>query len=72
MSEMESVEAVKSGDTEVVRQLITSGAEVNRQGRQGWTALNWAAARGSLEMSELLIQHGADPLAVRRDLRTPR
>ncbi len=71
MSEMELIEAVKSGNRESVRELSKSGAEFNRQDKQGWTALNWAAAKGDSEMVELLLEHGADPFEVGRDLRTP-
>jgi ankyrin repeat protein len=68
---MELFEAVKTGNREIVKALIESGAEVNRQDKQGWTALNWAAAGGKVEMIELLLENGADPFAVGRDLRTP-
>ena len=71
MSQMELIEAVKSGNTESVKELIESGADVNKQDKQGWTPLNWAAGAGNLEMVELLLENGADPLAVGRDLRTP-
>jgi len=71
MNELELVEAVKSGSIEAVKELIESGAEVNHQDKQGWTPLNWAAGKGNLQLIELLLQHGADPLAVGRDLRTP-
>jgi hypothetical protein len=71
MSEMELVEAVKSGNRDSIKELIESGTEVNRQDKQGWTALNWAAAKGNLDVVELLLQHGADPFEVGRDLRTP-
>jgi hypothetical protein len=71
MSEMELVEAIKSGNREAVKELLESGAELNRQDKHGWTALNWAAGKGDLEMIELLLRHGADPFEVGRDLRTP-
>jgi hypothetical protein len=71
MSEMELFEAVKTGNRETVRELIESGAEVTRQDNQGWTALNWAAAKGHVEIIELLLENGANPLTVGRDLRTP-
>lgn len=71
MSEMELFEAVKTGNSEIVKEQIASGVEINRQDKQGWTALNWAAATGNVEMIELLLENGADPFAVGRDLRTP-
>lgn len=71
MSEMELFEAVKAGNREAVKELIATGAEVNRQDKQGWTALNWAAARGHVDIIGTLLEHGADPFAVGRDLRTP-
>jgi hypothetical protein len=71
MSEMELFEAVKAGNREAVKELIATGAEVNRQDKQGWTALNWAAAKGHVEIIGTLLEHGAGPFAVGRDLRTP-
>ena len=71
MSEMDLIEAVKSGNSESVLQAIKTGAEVNQQDKQGWTPLSWAAGKGDVEIVELLLQHNADPLLVGRDLRTP-
>jgi uncharacterized protein len=71
MSEMDLIEAVKSGNKESVRELIEAGAQVNQQDKQGWAPLNWAAGKGDLEIVELLLQHDADPFLVGRDLRTP-
>ena len=71
MSEVDLIEAVKSGNKESVRALIEAGGQVNQQDKQGWAPLNWAAGKGDLEIVELLLQHGADPFVVGRDLRTP-
>lgn len=71
MSEMELFEAVKAGNADAVNELIKAGVELNQQDKQGWTALNWAAAKGNVEMAELLLENGADPFSVGRDLRTP-
>jgi len=68
---MDLIEAVKSGNTESVRQAIQEGADVNQQDKQGWRPLSWAAGAGRLEIVELLLQRGADPFLVGRDLRTP-
>jgi len=70
MSQMELIEAIKSGNRASVEQLLDAGAELNQQDKQGWTPLNWAAGSGQLDIVDLLLQRGADPLAVGRDLRT--
>ncbi len=71
MSQMELIEAIKSGNRASVEEMIEAGADLNQQDKQGWTPLNWAAGSGQLEIVELLLEHSADPLAVGRDLRTP-
>lgn len=71
MSEIKLVDAAKAGDYTSFQALIESGAEVDQQDKHGWVPLNWAAARGDVGMIDLLLQHGADPFKVGRDLRTP-
>jgi hypothetical protein len=71
MSQVELIETIKSGNAASVKELIESGVQLDQQDKQGWTPLNWAAGSGQLEIVDLLLQHGADPLAVGRDLRTP-
>jgi ankyrin repeat protein len=68
---MELVEAVKAGNVASVKEFISAGADLNQGDRNGWKPLNWAAARGKLEIVQLLLQHGADVYAVGQDQRTP-
>mmetsp|Transcript_51345 Transcript_51345/g.143682 ORF Transcript_51345/g.143682 Transcript_51345/m.143682 type:complete len:219 (-) Transcript_51345:28-684(-) len=36
-------------------------ASVNSTTHSEWTALHWAASRGAVEATQVLLQHGADP-----------
>jgi hypothetical protein len=69
--DMELVEAVKTGNVEAVGKLLDSGVDLNQQDKHGWKPLNWAAARGKLEIVQLLLQRGADVYATGIDQRTP-
>ena len=54
------VEAVKEGDVATVRHLIERGADVNVAGGDGMTSLHWAAGRGYVEVTRVLLEAGAD------------
>jgi len=71
MSDLSLIEAVKNGNYDEAEKLIKNGADVNQQGEQGWTPLNFAAGKGSLPMVRLLVENGANIFKVGRDLRTP-
>jgi uncharacterized protein len=71
MSDIELIARAKHGNIQQARELLNSGADINEQDEQGWTPLNWAAARGNSEMVKLLLRHGAQVFRTGRDLRTP-
>lgn len=60
------LDAARFNQQAAVAALIASGADVNEQGRQGDTALHWAAFNGNIEIVRTLVDAGAnvnDPLA---------
>jgi hypothetical protein len=71
MNGMRLIEEIKAENVASVKEMIESGADVNWQDEQGWTPLNWAAGKGSLEAVKLLVSRGADVFKVGRDQRTP-
>jgi len=54
------VEAARSGDAELLRSLISEGADVGATGGDGSTALLWASYRDDVETAGLLLAAGAD------------
>ncbi len=46
---------------DIVKQLIAAGANVNLRSRNGYTALTWALARKSKDVSQLLRRAGSRP-----------
>jgi ankyrin repeat protein len=71
MSELALIDAIKTGDYENAKTLISAGVDVNQHDEQGWTPLNFAAGKGNLPMVKLLVEKGADIFKVGRDQRTP-
>ncbi|MDX1395254.1 MAG: ankyrin repeat domain-containing protein [Gemmatimonadota bacterium] len=59
-------DAAMAGDTEAVRELLRSGADVNAAQGDGMTALHWAARRGDVELADMLLFAGANVEAVTR------
>ena len=53
-------ELIRENDTEGVRDIITSGADVNLADKNGYTPLNGAAITGNTEILKLLTDAGAD------------
>ena len=69
-AESSLVEAVKAGDREAVRALLTPGT-VNAPATDGTTALHWAVRANDVETTDLLIRAGADVTVVSRYGVTP-
>jgi Tol biopolymer transport system component/peroxiredoxin len=59
--------AVRLGDYYKVRQLVSSGADVNAKDKRGYAPLYQAARYGHKDVVELLIAKGADINAVHKD-----
>lgn len=54
------VEAAKQGDLKSVQTLVSQKIDVNQTAADGTTALHWAAFRDDAEMTQLLLQAGAN------------
>jgi uncharacterized protein len=59
-------DAARVGDRETVKTLLKAGADVNAPQGDGMTALHWAAERGDVELTQLLVYGGANVGAVTR------
>jgi|SRR5215216_1380076 len=71
MNDLQLIDAVKTGQLAKVEEALNAGADIHEQDEQGWTPLNWAAGKGSVEIVSLLLDHGADVFRTGRDQRTP-
>lgn len=67
LSEEKLVQAASVGEANIVKLLITGGADVNASTQHGMTALMTAAQKGHLEVVSLLLDLGADINVERRD-----
>jgi ankyrin repeat protein len=65
------ITAVKNGNTDVVRALVTKGVAVNATETDGTTALHWAAHFDNLAAADLLIRAGAKVQVANRYGATP-
>jgi len=60
------MKASGAGQAEIVRVLISAGADINKEGYEGTTALMFAAMEGRLETVKLLVEKGANVSAVNK------
>ena len=68
---MDLYDAVSSGNLDLVRTLINTGANVNAQGRMGYTILQNAFMMSNAEIIKVLINAGADVNDYSRDSFSP-
>ena len=59
-------DAARTGDRDAVKALLKDGADVNAPQGDGMTALHWAADRGDVELTSVLLYAGANLAAVTR------
>jgi len=59
-------DAAMQGRVETVRSLLQQGVDVNAAQGDGMTGLHWAAERGDVEITDMLIHAGANVRAVTR------
>ncbi|MBV9546606.1 MAG: ankyrin repeat domain-containing protein, partial [Chloroflexi bacterium] len=63
--------ALAGPEPEIARILVAAGADVNARQQRGFAPLHTTAQNGSLELSQFLLEHRADPSVATDDGRTP-
>src|ERR1044072_5838588 len=71
MSDLQLIDAVKTGQSAKVEEVLKAGADIHQQDEQGWTPLNVTAGKGNVEIVSLLLARGAHVIRTGRDQRTP-
>src|SRR5438046_10266007 len=61
------VRATQSGAVDRLRELLESGASINRLHKDGFTPLMRAAFKGDMELVQFLLTRGADPNQTAKD-----
>lgn len=59
------------GNLEGLKLLLSLGADCNKKGRGGWTALHYAASEGYIEIVRYLLRHGANVRVADNDHKLP-
>ncbi len=52
--------AVRAGDSNSVRRLLSEGTDINAPDRRGWTALMYAAANNRIDIANIFMASGGD------------
>lgn len=70
MSALALINAVKANDDLTIEKLINDSIDIEQTDDYGWTALNWAAAKGYTSIVQQLLNAGANTEHKGRDQRT--
>lgn len=73
MVQLQLLDAVKGGDVEAVKMLLSNGVDPNirENDKYGWTALLYAQENNDLDLVKALVAHGADVNMGDNNNRTP-
>ncbi|MHC4946019.1 MAG: ankyrin repeat domain-containing protein [Planctomycetota bacterium] len=63
--------AAAGGDAEIIKLLLSKGADFEKKCKKGWTPLHVAASEGHVDVVKILIEKGASKNAKAKDGTTP-